>query len=175
MLNPLAAPPAVNPEPLSLGRLIARVAALMGSDEFPTGDRAALKRLAPGRPPSLAFYRFGFQHLPDGWQRQAGAWQVILAGLALMGVQPHRPDRALGQALAEQRYSEARLERLLAAQDEVLHTLTLRVARFLAAKGDSVNWLDLAHLVLAQDREKREAIRLKIAGDYYRHQNNEKD
>lgn len=173
MLNHLAATPSVNPEPPSLGRLIARVAAIIGSEDFSTGERAALKRLAPGQPPSLAFYRFCFQHLPDGWQRQVGAWQVILAGLALMGTQPHRPDRPLGQALAEQRYSEARLERLLAAQDEVLHTLTLRVARFLAAKGESVNWLDLANLLLAQDRDKHEAVRLKIAGDYYRHQNDE--
>lgn len=162
-------------EPLSLARLIGRVSALVGSEDFPTGERAALKRLAPDRPPSLAFYRFCFQHLPEGWQRQIGAWQVLLAGLAVMGISAHRSDRSVGQALAEHRYSEARLERLLATQDDVLYTLTLRVARFLAAKGESVNWLDLAQLLLAQDREKREAVRLKIAGDYYRYQNNEKD
>ncbi|MDV7391551.1 type I-E CRISPR-associated protein Cse2/CasB, partial [Arthrospira platensis SPKY1] len=89
--------------------------------------------------------------------------------------QPHRPDRPLGLALAEDGYSEARLERLLAAQDDVLHTLTLRLARFLAAKGESVNWLDLANLLLAKDRDKQEAARLKIARDYYRYQKPEKD
>lgn len=173
MPNAALSPPAANSEPPSLKSLIGRIAGIIGSEDFPTGERAALKRLAPDRPPSLAFYRFCFRYLPESWQRQVGAWQVILAGLALMGTQPHRPDRPLGQALAEQRYSEARLERLLAAQDEVLHTLTLRVARFLAAKGESVNWLDLANLLLAQDRDKHEAVRLKIAGDYYRHQNDE--
>ncbi|HCB12600.1 MAG TPA: type I-E CRISPR-associated protein Cse2/CasB [Gammaproteobacteria bacterium] len=164
------------PEPPSLAHLIGQVAAIIGSENFPAGERAALKRLAPDRPPSLAFYRFCFQRrLPDGWQNKTGAWQTLLAGLALMGTPAHNPKRPLGQALAEHRYSEARLERLLAAQDDVLYTLTLRVARFLAAKGESVNWLDLAQLLLAQDRDKREAVRLKIAGDYYRHQNNEKD
>ncbi|MCB1776421.1 MAG: type I-E CRISPR-associated protein Cse2/CasB [Candidatus Competibacteraceae bacterium] len=163
------------PESSSLARLIGRIAALIGNENFPTRERAALKRLAPDRPPSLVFYRFCFQHLPEGWQCQIGAWQVLLAGLALMGTSAHRPDRSVGQVLAEHRYSEARLERLLAAQDEVLYTLTLRVARFLAAKGESVNWLDLARLLLTQDREKREAVRLQIAGDYYRHQKNEKD
>ena len=175
MLNAVTASPPVNAEPPSLARLIGRVAAIVGSEDFPTGERAALKRLAPDRPPSLAFYRFCFEYLPEGWQRQMGAWQALLAGLALMGTQPHRPDRPVGQALAEHHYSEARLERLLAAQDDVLYTLTLRVARFLAARGESVNWLDLAQLLLAQDREKREVVRLKIAGDYYRYQNNEKD
>jgi CRISPR system Cascade subunit CasB len=170
-MSPSASPA----EPLSLARLIGRVAAIVGSEDFPTGERAALKRLVPGQPPSLAFYRFCFRYLPESWQGNVGAWQALLAGLAVMGTQPHRPDRPVGQALAEHRYSEARLERLLAAQDEVLYTLTLRLARFLAAQGESVNWLDLAQLLLAQDREKRETVRLKIAGDYYRHQQNEKD
>ncbi|HRX71533.1 MAG: type I-E CRISPR-associated protein Cse2/CasB [Candidatus Competibacteraceae bacterium] len=175
MLNAATASPPMNAEPFSLARLIGKVAAIIGSENFPTGERAALKRLTPDRSPSLVFYRFCFQHLPDGWQRQMSAWQAALAGLALMGTSAHNPKRPLGQALAEQRYSEARLERLLAAQDDVLYTLTLRVARFLAAKGESVNWLDLSQLLLAQDREKCEAVRLRIAGDYYRYYNNEKD
>lgn len=176
MLNAVAAPPSVNPEPLSLARLIGRVATIMGSEDFPTGDRAALKRLAPGQPPSLAFYRFCFQQLPDGWQSHIGAWQALLAGLAVMGTQPHHPKRPVGQALAEHRYSEARLERLLAAQDDVLYTLTLRLARFLAAKGESVNWLDLARLLLTTpNTEAHEKACFQIAGDYYRHQKNEKD
>lgn len=99
----------------------------------------------------------------------------MLAGLAVMGTQPHRPDRPVGQALAEHRYSEARLERLLMARDDVLYTLTLRLARFLAAKGENVNWLDLANLLLTKDREAQEGVRLKIAGDYYRHQKTDKD
>ena len=170
---PNAAPSllATHPEPPpSLKSLIGRIAGIIGSEDFPTGERAAFKRFAPDRPPSLAFYRFCFRYLPESWQGNVGAWQTLLAGLALMGTQPHRPDRPVGLALAEDGYSEARLERLLAAQDDVLHTLTLRLARFLAAKGESVNWLDLANLLLAKDRDKQEAARLKIARDYYRYQ-----
>jgi CRISPR system Cascade subunit CasB len=170
---PMPTPP--TPEATALAPLIGRVAGIIGSEDFPTGERAALKRLAPDRPPSLAFYRFCFRYLPANWQANVGAWQTILAGLALMGAQPHRPDRPVGSALAEHQYSEARLERLLAAQDDVLYTLTLRLARFLAAKGESVNWLDLGNLLLARDRDKQEAARLKIARDYYRYQKPEKD
>ncbi|MFZ1830288.1 MAG: type I-E CRISPR-associated protein Cse2/CasB [Candidatus Competibacteraceae bacterium] len=176
MQNVAALPtPVSSPEPQSLARLIGRVAGMISSENFPSGDRAALKRLAPDRPPSLAFYRFCFLHLPEGWQNNIGAWQTLLAGLAVMGIKPHRPDRPVGQALAEHRYSEARLERLLMARDDVLYTLTLRLARFLAAKGESVNWLDLARLLLTKDREAQQAVRLKIAGDYYRHQKTDKD
>lgn len=175
MQNVAALPTPVSPEPQSLARLIGRVAGMISSESFLSGDRAALKRLAPDRPPSLAFYRFCFLHLPEGWQNNIGAWQTLLAGLAVMGTQPHRPDRPVGQALAEHRYSEARLERLLNARDEVLYTLMLRLARFLAAKGESVNWLDLARLLLTRDREAQQAVRLKIAGDYYRYQKTDKD
>ena len=67
------------------------------------------------------------------------------------------------------------MERLLMARDDVLFTLTLRLARFLAAKGESVNWLDVARLLLTKDREAQQAVRLKIAGDYYRYQKTDKD
>lgn len=175
MQNVAVLPTPVSPEPQSLARLIGRVAGIVSSESFPSGDRAALKRLTPDRPPSLAFYRFCVLHLPDNWQNNVGAWQTLLAGLAIMGVQPHRPDRPVGQALAEHRYSEARLERLLMARDDVLLTLTLRLVRFLAAKGESVNWLDLAKLLLTKDRDEQQTIRLKIASDYYRHQKTDKD
>lgn len=157
----------------SLGHLIGRLAAIISSENFPSRDRAALKRLAPHLPPALAFYRFCFTHMQAAdWQRNIGAWQTILAGMAIMGNHPHNAAHPVGKALAEHRYSEARLERLFRAQDDILYTLTLRVARFLAAKGESVNWWDLAQLLLAKDCEKLESVRLRIAGDYYRNQKN---
>lgn len=69
MQNVAALPTPVSPEPQSLARLIGQVAGMISSESFPSGDRAALKRLAPDRPPSLAFYRFCFLHLPEGWQK----------------------------------------------------------------------------------------------------------
>jgi CRISPR system Cascade subunit CasB len=151
----------------SLSGTIGRIAGVIGSDNFPTGERATLKRLVPGLLPSLTFYRFAFRHLPKGWEFQQPAWMTIVAGLALMCPRPHRQGRPAGRALAEAGYAESRLERLLAAEGEMLNTLLMRAVRFLAAKGESVNWTDFARLLLTRDRVKFEDIRLKIARDYY--------
>ena len=148
---------------------IARLAGILSGEHFPTGDRAALKRMAPDQPPPLAFYRFAFRELPEGWESRRSVWQTLTAGLALSSNHgnPHNRHHPLGRALAEQGYSEARLERLLAAEGDTLNTLLLRAARYLAAKGEAVDWTDAARLLLTAD-EGKERIRRKIAGDYYR-------
>lgn len=149
---------------------IARLAGILSGEHFPTGDRAALKRMAPGQPPPLAFYRLAIRELPDNWERHSGAWQTLVTGMALLSGQlnPHSRQHPLGRALAELRYSEARLERLLAAEDDTLHTLLLRTARFLAAHKQAVDWTDCARLLLATDDSKHQHIRREIASDYYR-------
>jgi CRISPR system Cascade subunit CasB len=140
-----------------------------GSESFPPGESAALKRLTPRLPPSLIFYRFAFRHFPEGWEARQAEWMAVVSGLALMCPAPHRPDRPAGRALAEAGYSEARLERLLAAEEVDLRTLVLRAARFLAAKAESVNWVDLARLLLTKDKGKLENVRFQFARDYYTH------
>lgn len=152
----------------SLGQTVTEIAAVVAHEGFPTGDRAALKRLNPSGSPNVAFYRFAFRHLPDGWERSQQGWMALVAGVALMCPRPHRADRPAGMALAEVGYAEARVERLLAAEGDTLRTLLLRAARFLAAKSASVNWTDFARLLLAVDPSKREAARLRVARDYYR-------
>ncbi len=153
-----------------LASTVARLAGLLASENFPTFERAALKRMVPGQAPPVVFYRLAFHHLPQGWERQEASWQTILAGMAMMAPQIHRPDRPLGQVLAETDYSEARLERLLRAEGEVLSTLFLRLCRFLAAKAQPFNWCEAASLLLVREHDKRERINLKIARDFYRHQ-----
>ena len=155
-------------ETSTLAQTIAHLAYVIGADRFPTGERAALKRLDPGGPASLPFYRFAFRHLPDNWERHQPAWMTLIAGIALMCPKPHNPKRPVGLALAKAGYSEKRLERLLAAEGETLRTLTLRAARFLAAKGESVNWTDFARVLLATEPAKYEEARLHIARDFYR-------
>jgi CRISPR system Cascade subunit CasB len=156
-------------EPDSLWGKIARLAGVLSGEHFPTGDRAALKRMAPDQPPPLAFYRLAFRELPEGWEYRRSAWQTLVAGMALRSGRdnPHNQKRPLGQTLAQLSYSEARLERLLAAEGDTLHTLLLRAARFLAAKNESVDWTDCARLLLTAD-DRHEQIRRKIAADYYR-------
>ncbi len=151
-----------------LGAIIGRLSGVVGSENFSSGERAGLKRITPGSLPPLTFYRFAFRHLPEGWEGQQEAWMMVVAGLALMSPNPHRPARSAGRALAESGYAESRLERLLAAKEEdVLHTLLLRAVRFLAAKNESINWVDFARLLLTKDRAKLETARLSIARDYY--------
>lgn len=146
--------------------LIGRIARILGAEEFPTGERAQLKRMTPGNTPPLAFYRFAYRHLPEDWERRREAWMTLVAGLAILGPGGHSPERKVGQVLAAAKYSEMRLERLLATEGETLHTLFLRTVRFLAAKGAAVNWLDFAHLLgLAGDPQH---ARMRIAQDYYR-------
>jgi len=156
-----------SPPGLTLPSAIGHIAAVIGKDEFPTGDRAALRRLDPDAEAPLAFYRFAFRHLPEKWAAHKRAWMTICAGIAIMQPYAHRPDVPAGRALAEAGYSEARLERLLGASGTVLDTLVLRAARLLAAKGNAANWTDFARLLLADAPDKREAIRMQFARHFY--------
>ena len=152
--------------------LVCRLAGILANPHFPASDRAALKRHAPGQPPPLAFYRLWLRQLGADLpsEPQSAAWMLMAWGLAFTGAGAHRPDRPLGRALAECGYSESRLERLLAADSNSLEPLFASVVRFLAAKGESFDWRDAAHLLLVTDAHKRETIHRRIAATYYRHQ-----
>lgn len=153
-------------------KLAGKLARIICSDNFPTGDRAALRRMTPGDDPPLQFYRFFFRHLGDDHLDDLLKWKTICAGIAIMAPHAHNSGINAGRALAETGYAEQRLERLLAAKDETRDTLLLRAARFLAAKGSSVNWGDFAWLIMAKNDEQVERAKRKIASDYYR---NKKD
>ncbi|BBL71646.1 type I-E CRISPR-associated protein Cse2/CasB [Methylogaea oryzae] len=174
-MMPSIPPEAPEKPAATLASSIGHIAATIDAEHFPSGERAALRRLSPDAPPSLAFYRFAFKHLPPDWEAQRNAWMAIVSGIALMCPRPHRPDRAAGLALAEAGYSEKRLERLLAAEGDTLHTLLLRAVRFLAAKNATCNWVQFARLLLSTGEEKREAARLAIAREFYRNHKDHKD
>lgn len=160
----------MQPEPTieaSLSGVIGHIAGVIGSDRFDTGERAALKRMAPGHPPPLAFYRFALRHLPEDWERNLEDWKTLVAGMALMAPHAHQPKQSLGRMLGESGYSEARLERLLASGADTRRLLLLRAARFLAAKTLPCDWCDVARLLLSRDTKKREAIHRHIAKDFY--------
>ena len=173
-----AADAAPSPDPAeaparSLHQQVGRLAAVLGADHFPGGDRAALKRMTPGASPPLAFYRMWLRYLDDNVPApdQTPAWVVIVAGLASSPPQVHRPGRGFGQALAESGWHEARLERLLAADDDGQQPkLVADALRFLAARGESFDWTHVTRLLLARADDPREAIQRRIATDFYRHQ-----
>jgi len=150
-----------------LARAIAHVAGTLSSEHFPTGERAALKRMTPGQPPPLYFYRFALRHLPETWERDEADWITLIAGIALMVPHAHRPGTGLGTVLGEGGYSEGRLERLLQSEGDTRRTLLLRAVRFLAAKAQPFDWQDAARLLLTRDPEKRERVHRHIARDFY--------
>lgn len=165
-------PDVVSDPRLDLASRIGRLAAVLSADSYPGSDRAALKRHAPGQPPPLAFYRLWLRHMQSDPPNEdaAGAWALLSWGLASCGPEAHRPDKSLGQALAECGYSEARVERLLAASDDDMRlALVAGLVRFVAAKGAAFDWTHLAQLLLTRDASLRERIHVRIASDYYRH------
>lgn len=171
MLNPSQAPEQ------TLGSLIARIAAALGSENFPTGDLAKLRRMNPAseQPLPLAFYRFALRYLPQGWDRPETRrdWVTLVSGIAILSPGAHNANQGLGKTLAETGYSEARLERLLSSSGMTRRILFLRAVRFLRVKGAPFDWRDAAHLLLTHDPEKLEDLHRRIAGDFYRYQKRE--
>lgn len=155
----------------SLSTLVGRMAGILANPRFPASDRAALKRHASGLPPPLAFFRLWLRHLEVDLpsESQSPAWALLAWGLAMAGRGAHRPERPLGRALAESGYSEARLERLLAADADSLEPLFESMVRFLAAKGEVFDWADAAFLLLVRESDKRQSTHRRIAAAYYRH------
>jgi CRISPR system Cascade subunit CasB len=150
-----------------------RLAAVLASRGFPAADRAALKRALPGRSPPLAFYRLWLRHIDEDLpaESQTSDWATLAWGMAASGTSPHRPDRSLGSALAEAKYSEARLERLLDAPDDLTRRrLFASLVRFMAAKGECFDWTQAAQLLLTRDAGARDGVHRRVATDYYRHQ-----
>jgi CRISPR system Cascade subunit CasB len=156
----------------SLGARVAQMAAIIGAEHYPNGERAALRRWSPEQPIPLAFYRLWLRHLGDDLppEFQTPAWMTIAWGLATLGKEGHDPRRPLGQALAESQFSEGRLEQLLSAPEDVRPDLFMSAVRFLAAKGERFDWRDGAAFLLTQDNEQHQRLNHRIAAAFYRHQ-----
>ncbi len=160
-------------ESMNLGSLIsATAAALRGGGVVTAGDVAALRRMDPRRPPGAFFKIEGALldgQLPGDAERRANLetrWAAIIAGLAHLA-SLHQTGHRLGNVLAEARYSELRFARLIRANADRLVDELPGLARFLAAKGTSVDWTGAAQLILSADGANDEFVRRNIARDYY--------
>lgn len=149
---------------------IPALAALLASAGISKGERAALKRMALDGPAPLALHRLMLAQVDEPWQGEQWLpdWRVVICALAIQRDGGYNPGTPLGKALAEARFSESRLERLLAASNNTLRMLALRAARQVAAKGIACDWRSLAELVFARDPDFRERINIRIARDFYR-------
>ncbi len=150
--------------------LVPRLAAIIHAAAFPTGDRAALRRMGITGPAPLAFHRLMLRHIPERWNgpRDRDRWRALVSALAMQHLNPHDPSRSFGGALAEIGFAESRLESLLAARGRVGATLALRVARRLAVNRARCDWCDLGWLLFSRDDETRERVNERIARAFYR-------
>jgi CRISPR system Cascade subunit CasB len=155
----------------SIATPVVRLASVIGSLHYPNGDRAALRRWAPGQPLPIAFYRLWLRHLDAELPppAQLEGWMALTWAVATLGANAHVPKRPLGQALAESQFSDARIERLLSTPDDVRLDLFIGAIRFLAAKGERFDLTGAARFVLTHDADKRERLQRQIAADFYRH------
>lgn len=116
----------------------------------------------------MAFVEFAVKNMSGiNWERNPKGWKLIVQGMAMMAPNNHDPKQPLGKVLAELKYSELRLKRLLEAPDEIRFELVMRVILFLKSKGKAVNWIDIARLLLTKDASKRDNLNIEIAKAFY--------
>lgn len=145
-------------------------------DRADPGTRAALARLDPEamRPHQIAALSRGLIHAglspetwhPGTWKR----WALVAHGMALAG---HNGKGRIGSQLATAGVAEARVTKLLVSRGDAFLQIVPRLLRLLASKQVKPNWYDLSKLIHkndakeATDQEEAEALRLRIAGDYF--------
>lgn len=160
----------------SLGAAVDAVAQALASGRVGPGERAELRRVHLESVPGPAYWHVMARLVeprhpaPEGefgrtrWERR---WATVLCGMALLAHAPHRPP---GRALAEVGFHELRLRRLLRASHERLGDELLGAARYLASKGEALDWREAARLVHHDPHdapEWAEKVRRRVARDYF--------
>jgi len=145
------------------------LAELIPSERLPTGERAALRRLAPDDYAGPAFWRLMVERVPEELRQTLAAeshWAMLLHGLAVVH-QRHQRGESLGRVLAEANWSEARMEQILRARDAQFWPTLRRMWAVLAVHAHPLDWVDAADFVLADTEPAAERCRHRIARDYY--------
>lgn len=149
----------------SLRQVVLRIVGSLRAD-FSRGDLAALRRLNHRAPNALAFWQLLVGDVPDTWRRGEDAecrWALIIKGMALMVPHHFNSGADPGRVLSRAGFTELRLGKLLNARDGQFRDQFLRMCRYLAAKGEPVDWVRLAGLVLAEGRDETRAERERMA------------
>ncbi len=145
-------------------------------DRADPGTRAALARLDPEamRPHQIAALSRALIEAglsPDTWQPNTWTrWALVAHGIALAG---HDSKGRVGNQLATAGVAEARVTKLLVSRGDAFLQIVPRLLRLLASKQVKPNWYDLSQLIHKNDakepalQEEAEALRLRIAGDYF--------
>ena len=113
--------------------------------------------------PSEPFWRvLGYVGEDDAHERDLPKWRVLIQCVAIAGYD----DTPFGVALQNADYSEARLKRLLEADDDLLPGILRRTAKQLSSAGHTGNW-DTIRKLLFFTGDGAESIRLQLAQEYY--------
>jgi len=133
-----------------------------------SGEQAELRRGTPGEPFWRLLSSIG---KADVHTDDLPKWQLIIQCIAISGYSNTR----FGKALKQAGYSQARLKRLLEADDDMLDGILRRTARQLKSANQKANWNDIRRLLFDYKGEDAERMRLRIAQDYYTHDNTSND
>ena len=151
------------------------------------GDFSELTHLDHNAPDSPVFWRMMTRYnLADQGPQEDHRWALIIKGIAIMtprnnthgnNTTAHTPYRSIGRALNlgpdsfrhTPMYNDTRLHQLLAAGDNVLEQLLISLFRQLASSGTTLDWKEMARLVLdeGRDHQAAEENRARIIQDYY--------
>lgn len=161
--------------------------ARVNSDQYHSrltrGDLANLRRMDLDDPDPVVIRLMTSQDALAEWVTNDviyRKWALILQGLALMTpkssgdnvISAHDGSTPVGRALFLGGYSESRFNRLLAAREEMLHTLLSRMFRMMAAADQRFSWREMARFIRSSDynKERAEQYRRRISSFYYRAQ-----
>ncbi|WP_263818238.1 type I-E CRISPR-associated protein Cse2/CasB [Salinibacter sp.] len=133
-------------------------------DDLPNGAQAELRRGTPSEPFWRMLASVGKEREPD--PEKLSKWRLLIQCMAIAGYS----GTPFGLALKKAEYSEARLKRLLEADDEQLSTLLRRTAKQLKSADQKANWNTIRRLLF--DEEETEEVRLQIAQEYYTYDTN---
>lgn len=141
--------------------------------DFGTGALASLRRGDPAVVQHQPSFHRLVRDLDDAALGADGAlrWATAVHLLALVARSGSAQSRLdVGSALAQARFPESRLGRLLASRGETLRDQAVLAAKFIHAHDIACAATDLAELALVDGRAERRAerLRLRIARAYYR-------
>jgi CRISPR system Cascade subunit CasB len=115
--------------------------------DFPTGDRAELRRWTPGEVPPLAYWRLAADRIPANLRvgRDDQNWAFYVHAVALLAPEGHTPGVSIGDALRRTGYHEKRVARLLGADEgDAFRSALLQAVRWLASHRRGVDTVELA-------------------------------
>lgn len=147
------------------------IAIVVGSEHYPSGALAALRRLDPDAAVDGPFWELLFRHVPgEPSERDERIWATVIRGMAIM-VPNHRPTEGerggMGAALAEAEVSELRFLRLLRTGADGLPEELRRLARLMASRGVGFDWADAWWLMATAGTDAADRVRRRLARAYY--------